>query len=54
MRYSVSTDAGDDSASTSIIMDSEYMVVDNHTNTIVHPSERNDEPPCQRYRNERD
>ena len=45
MRDSVSTDAGEDSASTSVIMDSEYVVVDNHTNTIVHPSERIDEPP---------
>ena len=38
-------DAGQDSASTSVIMDSDYVVLDNHTNTIVHPSERTDEPP---------
>ena len=30
MRDSVSTNVGDDSASTSVIMDSEYMVIDNH------------------------
>ena len=44
MRDSVSTDVGDDSASTSVIMDSEYMVIDNHTDTVVHTSERFDEP----------
>ena len=45
MRDSVSTDVGDDSASTSVIMDSEYMVIDNHTDTVVQSSERIDQPP---------
>ena len=26
-------------------MDSDYIVLDNHTNTIIHPSERTDKPP---------
>ena len=45
MRGSVSTDDGKDSASTSVIMDPDYVVLDHNTNTILQPSERNDEPP---------
>ena len=45
MRDSVSKDVGDDSASSSVIMDSEYLVVDNHTDTIIQSFERIDQPP---------
>ena len=45
MRDSISTDLGDDSASTSVIMDSEYVVLDNRTDTIVQSSNQNDQPP---------
>ena len=45
LRDSVSTDAGEDSASTSIIMEPDYVVLDLNTNTVLQPTERNDEPP---------
>ena len=43
MRDSISTDLGDDSASTSVIMDSEYVVLDNHTDTVIQSSNQNDQ-----------
>ena len=45
MRDSISTNIRDDSASTSVIMDSEYVVVDNLTGTIIQSSNRTDQPP---------
>ena len=45
MRDSISTDLGDDSASTSVIMDSEYVVLDNHTDTVIQSTDQIDHPP---------
>ena len=51
VRDSVSTDAWENSASTSVTMEPDYVVLDLNTNTVLQPIERNDElPPCQRHR----
>ena len=45
MRDSVSTDAGEDSASTSITMDPDYLVLDHNTNTVIQPPKESIHPP---------
>ena len=45
LRDSISTEPENESASTSIIMDSEYVVLNDHANTVVQSSNHTDHPP---------
>ena len=45
LRDSVSIESDNDSASTSVIMDSEYVVLDDHTTTVIQSSSQTDQPP---------
>ena len=45
LRDSVSLETDDDSASTSVIMDSEYVMLDDHSATVIQSSNQTDHPP---------
>ena len=45
LQDSISTEPKNDSASTNIIMDSKYMVLDDHADTVIQSSNQTDHPP---------
>ena len=45
LRDSVSLETDDDSASTSVIMDSEYVMLDDHSATVIQSSNQTSHPP---------
>ena len=45
LRDSISTEPENDSASTSVIMDSEYVVLHDHADTVIQSSNHTDHPP---------